>query len=103
MKALVYHLAHTFPFNPENCVPYDGVEFYTVFLPLDTDREAYEENLNEEKAQHEFGLAGFDFDGEMELDENEYVLYDGEYITLEEMEMEKYAAGNPVNEFGEAI
>lgn len=87
MKALVYQLVITFPFNPEDCKPYDGVEFETIFKPVDTDIEAFEEELNEEIAQSEFGIASFTADGEIELEDEEYINFEDQIISKEDYEI----------------
>lgn len=86
MKSLHYHLTSTFPFNPENCVPYDGVEFFDVFKPIDTNREEFEKELQEEidANKDEFGVCAFKFIEVIELNDEEFTLYNGEYLPNDE-------------------
>lgn len=77
IKAVEFHGAHTWEPNPENCVPYDGYEAYTVLIAADHADEYQKENPNETRGK------------EVEVSTDEFTIYEGYVMTHKDAEFEK--------------
>ncbi len=92
MKAHAYNLTNIWEPNPEDCIPYDGCEVTGAYFPLNRTREDIETELNSNimSDTDTEGLAGWNYDGEIELDDDKYSEYEGRILNQEELEYEKW-------------